>query len=256
MANQKNRPVKTTTTSLELLETIKELDGATVGELTDHSDLARSTIHNHLQTLLDAEYVVKENNTYHVGLKLFHLGEYARTRKQEYKLAEKAVHELSDRTEMEADFNIEEHGRLVNLFDKIAHSNDLGLETGNYFYMHSTAAGKAMLAEMSEQRRTEILDTHGLPQQTENTITDREELLAELETVREHGYGINDEECFLGYKTIGMAICYPDGSLFGGIAVGGPTYLIDSDLNQMMRQTLFAISEELESDIAAVLFNN
>jgi len=186
---QKNRPVKTTQTSLELLEVIKELDGATVGELVDETGLARSTLHNHLQTLLETGYLIKEFNTYHLGLKLFQLGEYARTRKREYELAEEAVERLAVRTDMEADFNIEEYGRLINLHDMIANSSESGLDIGNYFYMHNTAAGKAMLAAYSRDRQEEIIETRGFPRETEHTITDEEELLAELETVQEQVRG-------------------------------------------------------------------
>lgn len=254
MARQANRPIKTTATSLELLEGIKELDGATVGKLADHTGLARSTVHNHLQTLLDAEYVVKENNTYHVGLRLFHLGEYARTRKDEYRLAKEAVRELATRTQMEADFNIEEHGRLLNLFDTIGHTGDSGLEIGSYFYMHSTSAGKVILAEYPESRIDGIIETHGLPGLTENTITDRETLLSELETIRERGYAVNDEECFPGYRTISRAVHYPDGSVLGSIAVGGPTYLLGAEFDQSMHEALAETVRELEVDVETALF--
>jgi len=249
---QKNRPVKTTQTSLELLEVIKELDGATVGELVDETGLARSTLHNHLQTLLETGYLIKEFNTYHLGLKLFQLGEYARTRKREYELAEEAVERLAVRTDMEADFNIEEYGRLINLHDMIANSSESGLDIGNYFYMHNTAAGKAMLAAYPRDRQEEIIETRGFPRETEHTITDEEELLAELETVQEQGYAVNDEECILGYKTFGKAIHYPNGRVFGGMAVGGPTYLMDTDRETSIRSELFGVADELEEEIAAL----
>jgi DNA-binding IclR family transcriptional regulator len=249
MTQSKNRPVKTTATSLELLEKIKELDGATVGELEAEMELGRTTIHNHLQTLLDFEYVSKENNTYEVGLRLLHLGQYARTCKREYDLAKRAVETLASETQLEADFNVEEHGRLINLFDIVGPASDSGWEVGTFFNMHSTAAGKALLAELSKDRVEEILDTHGLPAQTERTITDRDELFRQLEVIQERGYAINDGECYEGYKTIGKAVTYPDGSIFGGLAVGGPAYIIGEQFDTSIQEALKTAVADLESDV-------
>ena len=250
MVPEPNRPVKTTAKSLELIEVMKELDGATVGELVQHTDLAKTTIHNHLQTLRNAEYVTRENNTYHVGLRLFHLGEYARKRKDEYILAKKAVHELATVTQLEADFNVEEHGRLINLYDAIGHSSDSGWEVGTYFYMHSTSAGKAILAELSDKRVGEIITKHGLPAKTQKTITTREELDDELERIRHRGYAVNNGECFSGYKTIGRVVTYPDGRILGSMAVGGPEYMVGQDFDQSVYGDLTAAVDNLESSIA------
>lgn len=250
MAPEPNRPVKTTAKSLELIEVMKDLEGATVSELVKHTDLAKTTIHNHLQTLLNAEYITRENNTYDVGLRLFHLGEYARKRKNEFILAKKAVHELATDTQMEADFNVEEHGRLINLYDAIGHSSDSGWEVGTYFHMHSTSAGKAILAELPDKRVDEIISKHGLPEKTENTINTRAELDRELEEIRKRGYAGNEGECFSGYKTIGKAVKYPDGSILGSMAVGGPEYMVGQDLDQSAYGDLRRAVDDLESAIA------
>lgn len=253
MSKNPTRPVQTTASSIQLVETIKELDGATVGSLATETGLARSTVHNHLQTLLDAEYVIKENNTYHIGLRLLHLGEYARRRKKEYVLAKKAVQKLATETQIEADFNVEEHGRLINLYDSVGHASDPGWEVGTYFFMHSTSAGKAMLADLPDERVDEIIETHGLPEMTEHTICDREELFAELERIRDRGYAVNEDECFSGYKTIGRAVHYPDGSLFGGLAVGGPSYMIGEEFDQSTYERFHETVDRLETDVRKVL---
>lgn len=247
-------PVKTTRTSLRLLETIRDRDGGTVGELAEELGMARSTAHNHLRTLFEAGYLVKEGNQYHVGLRLFSLGEYARTRKPEYELAKEAVEDLATRTQMEADFNVEEHGRLINVFGTIGHAGEPGIQLGNRFHLHSTSAGKAILAELPRSRVEELLETHGLPKTAPNTITERDELLADLEATRERGYATNDEELFTGYKSIGKAVTLPDGRVLGGLAVGGPTYIIGSDFDQSVYDTLAQTVVELENDIASTLF--
>lgn len=60
-----------------------------VSELADELNTAKSTVHGYLSTLHDQRYLVKEGDTYHIGMKFLRLGEYARTRKTEYELVKK-----------------------------------------------------------------------------------------------------------------------------------------------------------------------
>jgi len=51
-----------------------------------------------------------------------------------------------------------------------------------------------MLAFMSDSRVNEIIQCHGLPAATENTITDSDTLSDELAKIREQGYATNRSE--------------------------------------------------------------
>jgi DNA-binding IclR family transcriptional regulator len=277
MKTPTNRPVKTTRTSLELLEAIKDLEGARISDLTETTGLARSTVHNHLQTLLEMGYIVKENNTYYVGLWLFHLGEHSRTRKRAYEFGESAVKQLADATDKVAAFSVEENGRLVNLFHESGAASDPESELGEYSYMHCSAVGKAILAVLPEERRDDILDAHGLPSRTENTITDRRALQTALETARERGYAMEEAERIPGYKAVGTALQYPDGRVFGGLAIGGPTdllnrqrtekerqrraiggdaYTLEDDLDETTLSLLFEVAEDVEENLANDVSNS
>jgi len=273
----RNRPVKTTQTSLELLEVIKDLEGATISDLTATTGLARSTAHNHLQTLLEMGYVVRENNTYYVGLWLFHLGQHSRTRKRAYEYGKRAVQRLADVTDKVAVFGVEENGRLINLFHEGGDASGSESELGEYSHLHCTAAGKAILAALPEERRDDVLETHGLPARTEETITDRQALEAALETVREREYAMENGERVPGYKAVGTALQYPDGRVFGGVAIGGPTdllnrqrtekerqrraiggdaYTLEDDLDEATLSHLFEVAEDVEADLASDVSNS
>jgi DNA-binding IclR family transcriptional regulator len=95
---------------------------------------------------------------------------------------------------------------------------------GTYYYMHTTASGKALLAERSEKYVHDVLDRWGLPAQTNNTITDRAELLREVDEIRQRGYATTDEEFTEGNRSIAMAVTGPDGDPIGSLAITGPTY--------------------------------
>jgi DNA-binding IclR family transcriptional regulator len=240
---------ETTGTSLAVLEAVTATGGGTLSELSDHTGLATSTLYTHLQTLVETEYVVRSGNEYRPGLKQFHLGEQARYRDDRYEMAKEAAVDLAARVNEEVNFAVEEHGRTIILFDATAGSSGEGFQAGRYFHMHSSASGKAILAEYPEERVREIIDRWGMPALTDHTITDYDELLAELATVRERGYAVNRQEELEGLRAVAIAVTGPDGSVFGTLDVSGPPYRLPA--NEEVADQLRPVVAELEADLRA-----
>lgn len=213
----------TTATSMEVLTLLDELDGAGITELADHMDMPKSTIHGHLSTLKAKEFVMKEGDLYRLGPELLRLGNQVRTRTEAYVLAREYTERMYTETGFRSVFAAEMDGRAV--FIHTASGNKMGWtheRVGNRLYLHNTAVGKSMLAELPDWRIDQILDEWGLPAETEQSITDREELWAELETVRERGYATNHEENIADLHGIGVAATEISGNLIGGYSITGP----------------------------------
>jgi DNA-binding IclR family transcriptional regulator len=219
------RTVKTTETAFTIIEGLEELDGARVTELADHLGLAASTVHSHLATLYEMGYVVKEGDRYLIGSRFLKLGETAKERKEAYELARPKVKALAEETEERCQFIVEEHGRGVYLHRETGSRavwTDSGL--GKRVFLHSTASGKSVLANLPEERVDAILDRWGLPAQTDNTITDRTELFEELDVIRERGYAVNKEESTDGLRAVGVPVMDGSGDLLGALSVSGPSH--------------------------------
>ncbi|MDL5360650.1 IclR family transcriptional regulator [Halalkalicoccus sp. NIPERK01] len=252
--------VKTTERSFAFVEHIQRRDGATLSELVAEFGLAKSTVYKHLSTLESHGYLEKEGEQYHVGLKFHHHGEYARLRKRGYRLAGRTVRDLAERTSEEADFVVENDGRTITVYesyhpqnsyreDLFATTSDLS-HSGTYYHMHCTAAGKALLAELPDERVAAILDRWGLPARTENTITDRAALRDDLARTRERGYAVADEEYVDGLRAVGVAVSNPDGSTLGALGMSVPTYRRESDA---FETDLAGIVVEAARDLEAAL---
>jgi len=246
MENRTNT-LQTTSRSLDIIESIKRSSGATVSELVDELDMSRSTVHNHLLTLREKHYIVKEGNTYHIGLQFFHLGEHAITRKPSYEVISHRVKELANETDMEVDFSVEEFGRVIVIFDEMGSTIRKGFQLGQYYPIHACAAGKAILAQFPADRVDDILDTHGLPKTTENTITDRDRLLESLEQIRNRGYAINDEESNNGIRAVATTIQGPTGTILGGLSITDPAYRFPPHYE--IGETLLEAADSLEDSI-------
>ncbi|MFC6767674.1 IclR family transcriptional regulator [Natrinema soli] len=243
--------VKATRTTFEIIETLAEADGGQITEIADELGLAKSTIHRHLATLEDLEYVVKDGDRYRIGFRFLELGEGTKKRTDTYQMASQKVKKIAEQTAERAQFVVEEHGKAVYVFGETGeHAVQTDSVIGKYRPLQSMAAGKAILAYLPEERVEEIIQQHGLPSLTENTITDEDELYEELEEIRERGYSINDQETIPGLRAIGVPIECPDGGVFGALSVSGPTHRVQGDrLEETIPNILLGTANELELDM-------
>ena len=224
MRDTAKRTVRASETTLRILETLKRMDGAGVTELAKELDQPKSTVHNHLSTLEQNEYVVKEDDAYRIGLQFLDFAEHVRSRTRIHEVGCPLVGDLAAETGELAHLLTEEHGRGVYLCREEG-SDAVQLDTypGMRVHLHCTALGKAILAYLPDERVDEIVDRHGLPGRTAQTITDESELRSELETVRERGYAVDDEERLAGLRCLAAPINDPHGRPLGAVSVSGPT---------------------------------
>lgn len=224
------RKIQTLDRTFSILEALEKHDGARVTELAERLSYSPSTVHNHLSTLRRRGYIAKEGDEYVVGLKFAKLGDYVRHRKKIYRRGIELVEALRDRTGLDTDFVVEENGRGLYL-ETLAESSAINEfpRPGDRFYLHNTAAGKAMLAQFTQQHTDRILDRWGLPATTDNTITDREVLFRDLERCRERGFALNWGENTEGIRAVGACLTNPNGTVLGGVSLSGPKYRISDD---------------------------
>lgn len=234
-----------------IVTALQELDGARISELSENTGFANSTIYRHLNTLNEMGYVVKEGDIYNVGLGFLDLGEYARTRQVASDLVKPKVKELAEKTNERCQFVVEEHGRAVYIHVATGqHAVETDSRIGKRLYLHSTSVGKSILAHLPESRVDEIIQTWGLPKQTEKTITTRSELNKELQSVREQGVAYNREGNIKGLRSVGTAVLGPGERVIGAISISGPTHRMrDKQYEETMPNLLRGTANELQLNL-------
>lgn len=244
---QVKNPIKTSEKTLSILDALKELGGAGVTELATHLDLTKGTVHHHLSTLKKHEYVVKQEDTYHLGMRLFQMGEFTRQQQDLYKVARPEIDKLADQTGELANLMIEEHGRGYYLY--IGHGEEaVNLDTriGTRQYLHTSALGKAILSNLPEERVEEILDQHGLVPSTSNTVTEPKQFFNTLETISDRGIAFDGEERAEGIKCVATPITDRTDTPVGAVSVSGPA-------NRMRGERFKSEIPELVEEAATVI---
>lgn len=213
---------KVTSRAFDIIEAIDELGGATVTELADHLDLAASTVHNHLGALQRRDYVIKENDEYSLGLRFLTLGISVRDGKELARISKPVIEKMAMETGEVAWTVVMENDWLF-FVDAAVGENGINTygKIGSRRQPHANASGKAILAHLPEDEVHGILDRTGMSPKTDQTVTDREDLFEEFESIRQREYAINRGEYFEGGCAIASAILR-EGRPVGSLGISGP----------------------------------
>jgi len=222
--------IKSGSTLFSVVDGLKELDGAQVTELADHLGLPPSTTHRHLKTLRQHEYVYKDGTEYRLGFKFLDVGGYVQMEHDVAREIEDTIKELANETNELSAFIVEDHGLGVFVH---RYTSNRGVHSdariGKRIPLHLTSGGKAIMATLPSERLQEILDRHGLTSKTENTITEYEELRAELEEIRERGYAFGRGENTVGLHSVGAPVRGPNNRVLGAVTVAGPAHRMEDE---------------------------
>jgi len=239
-------PLSSVRKAVGVLRALKQNDGMRVSEVASELEMPMSTAHSHLSTLVDLELATTEGDQYVPGSACLEFGEYVRFRRESYRLAKSYTKQLFEESGYRSVFMIEEHGHGLYLHS--ASGNQPGWEhdrPGTKEPVHSVAAGKAILSALPDKRVDEIVEERGLAERTDNTITDRAELNAELEKVRERGYALNEEENIDGIRAVGAPVTSPDGRVVGSFSVAGAANrMVGDEFREELPNTVLALINE------------
>ena len=239
--------------SMQIIETLRDLEGAGVTEIAESLGWAKSTVHTHLRTLEENEYVVRRGDEYVLGFPFLALGQHVKNRERVYKAVEPKIEESAKQTGRRVQFITNEHGYAV--YVRIAegkHAVSTGSRLGRSRVMlHASAAGKAILAELPREEVERILDRRGLKKFTENTITERDGLFEELETIQARGYAFNHEEHIPGLRAVAAPVHDPEGDVLGSMSIAGAARRMQGEqFKEDLPELLLGIVNEVELDLA------
>jgi DNA-binding IclR family transcriptional regulator len=250
--NEVARPVETVERAVGICEFLRRDGPATTDEITAALGCVKSTAHRHLQTLEANDLVVREGRRYRLGVRFLDFGVVARRSHALFAEAKPKADALAAETNEKIWCVVEEHGRSVHIYGaRGERSVRTDARVGLRNHLHQHAAGKAILAALPDERVTEIVDRHGLPARTPHTITDPDDLRAELAEIRDRGYAFNFEESVEGLHAVGAAVLDGDDRPLGAISISGPATRLRGDvLREELAPLLLGTVNEIGINLA------
>ncbi len=225
--------IPTNLRTLKILEVLGRADRAmTATEINDALGLPKQTVHRLCTTLEREGYLVRLGHSkrfvparrsrdlgagllfssqHHIARRQILMDVAAHVRETvNFVVAEDAGMSYVDRIETDWMFRIQ-------------------LPIGTHVPFHCTASGKCYMASLAPAARTRFVTSLTLERYTDETHTDPEPLLVELEGIAREGYSLDHEEFLDGMVAIAVPVTDPRGRFVAALAFHGPTQRISLD---------------------------
>ena len=223
--------VRSVARAMKLIELVAKApkEGMQLSDLARDLSASKSTTLALARTLTKAGMLrdARPGPRYFLGTALIRLGDITRSQLPLGDICRPVLAQLADVTKMTSRVAIYDAGFPV-FIERVDGPGSVRFHTplGQREEPHASAAGKAMLATMTDDQVRAICAEHGLPARTDRTITDIGMLLDTLVTVRANRFAVDDEEDAEGIFCVGAAFFGHDGACAGAVSVTG----IKSDL--------------------------
>src|SRR5215475_9832442 len=195
-----------------------------ISELARDLAMTRSTTHRYVATLARLGYLQQDPATrkYRLGPRVLDLGFSAINSMDLREVAAPHLQALSDETGRTVNMAVLDGADIVYIercrtSQRGQRDIDLNLHIGSRLPAYCTSMGKVLLAGLDPDEQREVLEEVQFTQRGPNTLTELEDLLVELEKVREDGLAVNNEELAYGLRSIAAPVRSQNGEVVAAI---------------------------------------
>ncbi|MCX7708437.1 MAG: IclR family transcriptional regulator [Clostridia bacterium] len=235
---------------LELLATEKE--GLGVTEIGNRLSLHKSTVHRILSALAERGYIEKisNNGLYKIGLKMVELSSVHLSNVELKTEARPYLWELTSKLNLTTHLAILEGADAIYI-EKVDVVSNIRLysQIGRRIPVYCSALGKSLLSGLTDDELDRIVSNCSLTRLTDNTLTDRSELIRQIKKVRITGWSIDDEEHDEGIRCIAAPVLDYRGKVIAALSISGPASVVtkekDQEFGELVSNIAFKISNRL-----------
>lgn len=242
-------PVKSAARVLDLMELlVGHRDGLTLSEICDLQRWPKSSTLALVRTLRDREFLAdgRRERSYRLGPRLVQLGFAYLSGIDLVRDGQEVVRDVSRRCD-ETVHLATLVGRNVIYVAKEEGTGQVRMVSaiGKTVPAHGTGVGKLLLSALSPEEFDRIIPPDlQLEQLTETTFADRQALLAELATIRERGYALDDGESTVGLRCVAAPVYDATGHMVAAMSVSVPSpRMTDERLNELRELILDGTAE-------------
>lgn len=214
--------------ALQIIDALSEgADVMSISDLCDKTGLSASTVHRILQELLKCDFVAKDDgqHKYRIGVEALALG--MRLKASDYLLAA-ALPEMRKLNGLTSEtiHLIGEENFQATYLGKLEAKNQIGLRSrvGRLIPLHCTSGGKIILAYKSSEWLEEYFQRVTRTKFTEYTLTRRDELIAEIQRIRERGYAMDIREHHPDIICVSAPVFRRENEFMCAVSIAAPDY--------------------------------
>lgn len=227
--------VQSLTRGLTLLELIAQANGSVaLTDLAQQAGLPNSTTHRLLTTMQQQGFVcqVGDLGLWTIGSHAFIVGSSFLQSRNLLAMVHPMLRKLmeaSGETVNLAVLDNSDHQAIIIDQVQCTALMRMSAPIGGKLPMHASGAGKAFLANLSDNQVSSLLHRKGLHAYTHATLVSPVHLKDDLAQIRRRGYSFDDEEHALGLRCIAACLFDEHREPFAAISISGPISRITDD---------------------------
>ena len=222
---------------LRLLSVLAQApEGLSLTDLAASLDTAKSTLLASLKPLAADDFLVIEGNLYRLGPRAFRLAaeigsawSLPRTIRGYLRAVAERSGESAGLAVLDAEMRRSVYVDVIESPRPVRYALKIGMSGP----LHSTAAGRVLLAHQSPEYQQAVLKSGKLPAITSRTTTDPKQIAAQLDEVRSKGYWVSIGESIEDSAAIAAPVFGPNGEILAALSIGAPSDRMQANLDTM-----------------------
>lgn len=250
---ERENMVKSVSRALDIIAMVSlKKGGLGVTEIANQMDINKSSVYRILSTLVQYGYIEQDIETgrYKLGYAFLTISSKLLESIDLRTEAKPYLQLLENETNEVIHLVVFDQGEVVYI-EKLEGNELLRMHSrvGKRAPMHCTSVGKAILANLSKAEAIDILKKKGMPRHTDDTITDLNQFLKELDAVREQGYALDLEENEHGITCIAAPIFDHSGNVYASVSISGTTERMTKERLNILKTRIIEIGSLISSKL-------
>jgi DNA-binding IclR family transcriptional regulator len=241
---------------LDVLEVV-EAEGTEIGvrEIARRLALSPTIVQRMVTSLAKRGYVDRDAETarYRLGYRALALGAHSGAGSDYIVSARRELEHLARDHSLNGFVAVLHGGRAVYLLAVQAEAPlAIKVAPGSEMPLHSTAAGKVLLASLDDAAARKVLGNGKLAAITPHTVTESTAVISGLAKVRKQGFATVSEENIRGVLSVGAPIRDREGKVLAALSVAFPKYLDASQTLQSITPLVVAAAQRISRAVGGL----
>ena len=223
-------------------------------KISQELNMAKSTAHALIFTLIDDGYLMQERESghYQLGNKLYEIGTSVSSYWNDKKIARPYILKLVEKYKETVHLAKLSDGKVLYI-DKVESTQSIRIvtETGTKLPAHCTGVGKILLSGLSDDEIRKNIKKNLLDAYTLNTITDEDDFLIHLKKIRKNKICYDNQEFLVGLFCIAVPIYNHDNQIVSALSVSIPVIRVNNEIIENVTNDLLEVSYQISNKLGS-----
>ncbi|MGF0033741.1 IclR family transcriptional regulator [Bariatricus sp. SGI.154] len=247
---EEKNPIQVSERIFHTIECLAKYGPMGLLELSKELNLNKSTVHRILNSLIFMDYVKQDPETskYSLSFKFCHISNQILAQNNMIDIARPYIKELAEQTG-ETVHLVQMDGINAVYIDKVeASKNSVRLVSmvGKSIPLYCSGVGKALLADMSDDKIQHIWEQSDIRKLTDYTVTDFDKFKKIIASIRKDGYSLDNEENELGVRCIAVSLKDYRGKSHYAISISAPKDRMSDEQLKNFQKLILQIKDQIQ----------